>query len=398
MIKSSTTTQELRLQRPGQSPTTMDSLKTSFLPNLSMDTADVLNALYCPMCGQQCARHQQLAEHMQICHHASAGIMLHAPIIAPPPPPASLKIEYPCLSCDDKFTSAQELDEHNRIAHQPFLARCLSCGLYGISSTSLQEGSAGGQYKCMHCGAVCSAAALAGQQAYLEQQTSFIESTSSQSQEDDMEREREHQQHRQQQQLHHQQHAARVTPLNEDDDDEEEDDEELPPQLRHPPEVIVQLKVPPLTVKLPKNSDTEHPHVIIKQEPSNTSSNNSDANGNGNGNGNGIGNENICDRSGMESPDTPDSIPVYTIQQTGNASHTSVVVSASSTVPAALAAATGAIVNPNIVSSMIGGGNVPGVNSVANAKVRHKCPECPKTFKTPGTLAMHKKVHTGEAE
>lgn len=31
-------------------------------------------------------------------------------------------------------------------------------------------------------------------------------------------------------------------------------------------------------------------------------------------------------------------------------------------------------------------------------KIRHKCPDCPKTFKTPGTLAMHRKIHTGEAE
>uniref|UniRef100_A0A1A9VXT1 C2H2-type domain-containing protein n=1 Tax=Glossina austeni TaxID=7395 RepID=A0A1A9VXT1_GLOAU len=347
MLKSPSNAQELRLPRPEhtrtQSPATMDALKTSFLPNLSMDPAIVATAHFCPMCGQQFEGPQQATEHMHLCHGGlsvvtgvGGGSILLAPHHVSANPSDPIKIDYPCHSCDDKFSTEQELDEHHRLIHQApaFLTRCPACNFFGISATALQETS---EFKCVHCGSVCTAANLsASQPAYENHASDNMPAMTSQgmklSSHDLTQRQYQQQQvPLSQPQAPQQQQQTRDNRLND-----------------------VELKVPPLTVKLNKNVNSNsvmHPHVIIKQEP---------INGDGN------------DAS-------PTSVPVYTIQQTPSIT-TSVVVSTTQ----ATAATTINNTTPNTATNA--------------SKVRHKCPDCPKTFKTPSTLAMHRKVHTGEAE
>ncbi|XP_053957568.1 chorion transcription factor Cf2 isoform X1 [Anastrepha ludens] len=436
MLKSSSNAQELRLSRPettvppstvSSATSAMDTLKSSFLPNLAMDSGVITSASFCPMCGQQFERPQHAQEHMQLCHGISAGMIGGGSGIAgsgagvgglllggvpQPNVPVSdpMKIEYPCLSCEEKFCSAQELDEHHRIVHQTtaFLARCMACGIYGISSVTLHEGD---EFKCMHCGSVCTASNMtsAQQPPYMDQpeppqtpeempsippeEMNTIppeELTSRQNQQ----QQRQQQQQQQQQQHQHQQQQQQQQAVQSQQQQRPQQQPDLLDRQRQPqPDLLDQqqqqqqaqqtqsqpqqqqlqqnqqqqqqqstpLKVPPLTVKLNKgsNGNTEgHPHVIIKEEPLGISDGNGD-----------------IDQS---------SVPVYTIQQPVGA--TSVVVSTAAATAGALANETGTAA----------GSAAP--TTTLNNKVRHKCPECPKNFKTPGTLAMHRKIHTGEAD
>lgn len=82
---------------------------------------------------------------------------------------------------------------------------------------------------------------------------------------------------------------------------------------------------------------------------------------------------------------SPTSVPVYTIQQTSVGNSTgggsnSVTVTEGSN-------------NSNNLTS-----DTVNASGPRNSKIRHKCPDCTKTFKTMGTLATHRKIHTGEAE
>ncbi|XP_036328875.1 chorion transcription factor Cf2 isoform X1 [Rhagoletis pomonella] len=421
MLKSSSTAQELRLCRPTSTAqsssgtsagSAMDTLKSSFLPNLAMDGGVITSASFCPMCGQQFERPQHAQEHMQLCHGISAGMIgggggiggaggLLLGGVPQPNVPVSdpMKIEYPCLSCEEKFGSAQELDEHHRIVHQTtaFLARCMACGIYGISSVTLHEGD---EFKCMHCGSVCTASNMtaAQQPPYMDQpeppqtpeempsmppeEMNTIppeELNSRQNQQQQQQRQQQQQHQQQQQQQQQQQRQQQQQPDLLDRQRQPQPDlldqqrqqagqaqshaqtQQQAAQAQQNQQQQTQLKVPPLTVKLNKgsNGSTEgHPHVIIKEEPLGISDGNGDID--------------------------PAAVPVYTIQQPVGA--TSVVVSTASATAGALANATGTAAASSGASTTLGN------------KVRHKCPECPKTFKTPGTLAMHRKIHTGEAD
>ncbi|XP_039950815.1 chorion transcription factor Cf2 isoform X1 [Bactrocera tryoni] len=433
MLKSSSNAQELRLSRPESTVPqstitsaagTMDTLKTSFLPNLAMDGGVITSASFCPMCGQQFERPQHAQEHMQLCHGISAGMIGGGGVIGGggasvgvgglllsgvPQPNAPvtdpMKIEYPCMSCEEKFGSAQELDEHHRIIHQStaFLARCMACGIYGISSVTLHEGD---EFKCMHCGSVSTASNMTAPQQppYMDQpeppQTpeempsippeemntippDELNSRQNQQQQQRQQQVQQQQQHQQQVQQHQQQQQQHQQRQQQPDllegqrqpqpdlldqqqqqvqQQQQQQQQPTPPQANQQQQQATQLKVPPLTVKLNKNSNgnTEgHPHVIIKEEPLGISDGNGD----------------------IEQA----SVPVYTIQQPAGA--TSVVVST--------ATATGAA---NATGTTSAAGSTTAATPAAGNKVRHKCPECPKTFKTPGTLAMHRKIHTGEAD
>lgn len=356
MIKSPSNAQEIRLSRPehsrAQSPATMDALKTSFLPNLSMDPALVATSHFCPMCGQQFEGPQQATEHMHLCHgglSVVAGVGGGSILLAPHhlTTSDSIKIDFPCHSCDEKFSSEQDLDDHHRLVHQApaFLARCPACSFYGISASSLQEAN---EYKCLHCGSICTASALAASQPGYEPQTPDNMPSIAPHDMKLPNHELVQRQYQEQMLLAHQQQLQDQHHQTHHHDDEHED---------------VELRVPPITVKLNKNvngtATVMHPHVIIKTEP-----------------------------TSEDIEGSPTSVPVYTIQQT-SAAATSVVVSASHAAAAVLSNS-GVINNTTstITTAVTGGMN----------KIRHKCPDCPKTFKTPGTLAMHRKVHTGEAE
>uniref|UniRef100_A0A1I8P1E6 C2H2-type domain-containing protein n=1 Tax=Stomoxys calcitrans TaxID=35570 RepID=A0A1I8P1E6_STOCA len=398
MLKSPSNAQEIRLPRPeqhsrAQSPATMDALKTSFLPNLSMDPALVSTSHFCPMCGQQFEGPQQATEHMHLCHGGlsvvagvGGGSILLAPHHVSASVAESLKIDYPCHSCDDKFATEQDLDDHHRLVHQApsFLARCPACSFYGISAAALQGAN---EYKCIHCGSVCTASALAASQPgyepatpenmpsmaphdmklpghdliqrQYEEQVSILQQHQ-QEQEHLLQQHHQQQQQEQEHQLRQQEHQLRQQ---EQENHLQQQHQQQQQQSHHMDEnstqESVQLKVPPLTVKLNKSvngtATVIHPHVIIKEEPLN----------------------------GDCIEGSPTSVPVYTIQQTPGAA-TSVVVSSSHAPSAVLNHQASTITTTAIVGGV--------------AKVRHKCPDCPKTFKTPGTLAMHRKVHTGEAD
>ncbi|XP_068141578.1 chorion transcription factor Cf2 isoform X2 [Drosophila tropicalis] len=386
MIKSTTNIQEQRLPRPedqqqtSQTPThppphpppphpvpthqvaaviaNMDSLKTAFLPNLSMDP-NVLAPHYCPMCHQQFDRAQHATEHMQLCH----GLNLNPQGAITTLEAAQhqqqqqqqqqqqLKPSYPCSNCDEKYGSAVELDEHHRMSHQAtaFLARCIVCTIYGVNSATQNPN----EYKCSHCGSVCTAAMLAaGQQSFMEQQEAPVTP-------DDMPaiaprdmrltpEEQHHQQQQlqqQQQEQHHQAHQQHQQQQHQQDD---------------LTDAQVALKVPPLTVKLNKNSNNggaSHPQVIIKEEPLSLS----------------------------DSGDVVSSVPVYAIQANPGASGQPGGQPATAA-PGGPGATTSVLVSTQTVAADLA------------HKIRHKCPDCPKTFKTPGTLAMHRKIHTGEAD
>ncbi|KAM8716676.1 hypothetical protein ACLKA7_003535 [Drosophila subpalustris] len=415
MLKSSTNTQELRLPRPEehqqqpqqqQHPThqvaaviahnttstataaaaastittsnsnnngnsiNMDTLKTAFLPNLSMDP-NVISPHYCPMCHQQFERPQHAAEHMQLCH----GLTLNAQgAIATleqqqQQQQQQLKpLSYACANCDDKFGSALEVDEHHRLTHQAtaFLARCIVCSIYGVNSVTQNPN----EYKCSHCGAVCTAAMLAaGQQTFMEHQEAPVtpddlpaiaprdmrltpeeqqhQQQQQQQQQLQQEQQLQQQQQQQQQQEHHHQQLDQQQQQQQEQQQRQRElqDQQHQDDLSDPGT----LKVPPLTVKLLKNGNgatVTHPQVIIKEEPLSLS----------------------------DSGDVVSAVPVYAIQanpgvQPGTPGATTSVLVSTQTVPADLA-----------------------------HKIRHKCPDCPKTFKTPGTLAMHRKIHTGEAD
>lgn len=367
MLKSPSNAQEIRLSRSeqqsrAQSPATMEALKTSFLPNLSMDSTIVATTHFCPMCGQQFESPLQATEHMHLCHGglsvvAGVGGVLLTPHHVSAGVGDTLKIDYPCHNCDDKFSSEQDLEEHHRLVHQPpaFLARCPACSFYGISAAALQESA---EYKCVHCGSVCTASALtASQPSYDPQTPDNMPSMAPQDMKlpahDNIERQYLQQQLQQQEE---QQQIEMLQQQSSSHSDEGLDDGGGGGSQQVP------LKVPPLTVKLNKNingsSSVMHPHVIIKEEPLN----------------------------GDCAEGSPTSVPVYTIHQASGVG-TSVVVSAASTQ---------VICNNNEVSAGLGNLTTTIVGGVS--KIRHKCPDCPKTFKTPGTLAMHHKVHTGEAE
>ncbi|KAH8271989.1 hypothetical protein KR044_012818 [Drosophila immigrans] len=349
----------------------MDTLKTAFLPNLSMDQ-NVLSH-YCPMCHQQFERAQHAADHMQLCHGIS--LQTHEAITTleqqqhQQQQQQQLKsLSYPCANCDDKFGSALEVDEHHRLTHQAtaFLARCMVCSIYGVNSITQNPN----EYKCSHCGAVCTAAMLAaGQQAFMEHQEAPVTPddlpaiaprdmrlTPEEQQHQQQQQLQQEQQLQQQQEQHHHQQLEQQQLEQQQQHQEQQRQRELQEQ-QHQDDLSNPgtQKVPPLTVKLLKNGNgatVTHPQVIIKEEPLSLS----------------------------DSGDVVNAVPVYAIQANpvgqpgttattaGGAGATSVLVS-TQTVPADLA-----------------------------HKIRHKCPDCPKTFKTPGTLAMHRKIHTGEAD
>ncbi|XP_052853551.1 chorion transcription factor Cf2 isoform X2 [Drosophila gunungcola] len=389
MIKSTTNPQEQRLPRPEDQPhpppppssttaapatpthqvatviANMDTLKTAFLPNLSMDPNVHVTAHYCPMCHQQFERAQHAAEHMQLCH----GITLNAQgAIASTlegghpsqgPPQQHLKPSHACFNCDEKFGNTVDLDEHHRLVHQAsaFLARCLMCSIYGIHSATQQPN----EYKCTQCGSICTTAMLAaGQQGFMEQQEAPVtpDDQLPAMAPRDM-RLTPEEQHHQQQQLqaehHHHQQQQQQQELLEQQQRELQEQAQQQQQVHHHQQQDqdlagdqVALKVPPLTVKLNKNANgggaiVAHPQVIIKEEPLSLS----------------------------DSGDVVNSVPVYAIQ-------------ANPGVPA-----------PAGSGVLVGTQTVPA--DLAH-KIRHKCPDCPKTFKTPGTLAMHRKIHTGEAD
>ncbi|XP_034099431.1 chorion transcription factor Cf2 isoform X4 [Drosophila albomicans] len=347
----------------------MDTLKTAFLPNLSMDQNVISH--YCPMCHQQFERAQHAADHMQLCHGIS--LQTHETITTleqqqqqhQQQQQQQLKsLSYPCANCDDKFGSALEVDEHHRLTHQAtaFLARCMVCSIYGVNSITQNPN----EYKCTHCGAVCTAAMLAaGQQTFMEHQEAPVtpddlpaiaprdmrltpeEQQHQQQQQLQQEQQLQQQQQQQQEQHHHQQ-------LEQQQQQEQQQRQRELQEQQHQDDLSNPgtQKVPPLTVKLLKNGNgatVTHPQVIIKEEPLSLS----------------------------DSGDVVNAVPVYAIQanpvgqqQPGAAAGaTSSVLVSTQTVPADLA-----------------------------HKIRHKCPDCPKTFKTPGTLAMHRKIHTGEAD
>ncbi|XP_030382817.1 chorion transcription factor Cf2 isoform X2 [Scaptodrosophila lebanonensis] len=375
MIKSTTNTQELRLPRPDeqqpppqqpahqQLPTvianvaagspaatahTMDTLKTAFLPNLSMDP-NVISTHYCPMCHQQFERAQHAAEHMHLCHGIALNTQGSITTLeaAQQQQQQHLKPSYPCNNCDEKFVSAQQLDEHYRMAHQApaFLARCIVCSVYGVNSATQNPD----EYKCAHCGSLCTAAMLAaGQQAFMEQQEApvtpdempAIAPRDMRLTPEEQHHQQQQQQLQQEQQHHHQQQQQEL--LEHQQRDQQQDDLS---------DATAQgaLKVPPLTVKLNKNGNggtVTHPQVIIKEEPLSLS----------------------------DSGDV-NSVPAYAIQANPAVQP-----------PTSGATATSVLVSPQT-----------GASDQAH-KIRHKCPDCPKTFKTPGTLAMHRKIHTGEAD
>ncbi|XP_017030314.1 chorion transcription factor Cf2 isoform X2 [Drosophila kikkawai] len=396
MIKSTTNPQEQRLPRPEDqqqqqpqpphppqppsAPATpthqvaavianMDTLKTAFLPNLSMDPNVHVAPHYCPMCHQQFERAQHAAEHMQLCH----GITLNAQGAITTLEAAQqqlqqqqqqqqqqqLKPSHACFNCDEKFGSAVELDEHHRLAHQTtaFLARCLMCSIYGVHSATQQPN----EFKCSQCGSVCTTAMLAaGQQSFMDQQQEAAVTPDDQlpaMAPRDMRltpEEQHHQQQLQAEQHHHQQQQQQQQQQQELLEQQQQAQHQ---QVQHHQDQDlaggdqVALKVPPLTVKLNKNGANgsggaivAHPQVIIKEEPLSLS----------------------------DSGDVGNAVPVYAIQANPGVTApgaTSTVLVGTQTVPADLA-----------------------------HKIRHKCPDCPKTFKTPGTLAMHRKIHTGEAD
>lgn len=281
MIKSS---QEpgFRLRPNETTIAAVDTLKTSFLPNLSID------AHFCPMCGQSFPRQNILTEHMHACHPSE---MLFAA--------SSLnRIEYPCLSCDEKFTSGTELDEHNRVAHQAFrFTRCVSCGLYGITTID-------GDYKCVHCGNTCGVSPAAnmsgvGQPVYLEQPPM-------------------------QQQNYP---PPPQTQLAEEDEDADID---------------IMPKVPPLTIRLSKIKEEA---VDAKDDVS----------------------------SVIQENPSPYSLPPRMLDDND-------------------------VKTPVTVGGQQVLNNAQTQQVTVNNKIRHKCPECPRTFKTQGTLAMHRKIHSGEAD
>ncbi|KMY88149.1 uncharacterized protein Dsimw501_GD22683, isoform A [Drosophila simulans] len=340
----------------------MDTLKTAFLPNLSMDPNVHVSPHYCPMCHQQFERPQHVADHMQLCH----GITLNAQgAIATldgghPQAQQHPKLSHPCFNCDEKFGNAVDLDEHHRLAHQTsaFLARCLICSIYGIHSATQQPN----EYKCTQCGSICTTAMLAaGQQGFMEQQEAAVTpddqlpamaprdmrlTPEEQHHQQQLQAEHHHQQQHQQQQQQQQQELL-------EQQQREMQEQAQQQQVHHHQQDQdlagdqVSLKVPPLTVKLNKNANggtiVAHPQVIIKEEPLSLS----------------------------DSGDVVNSVPVYAIQ-------------ANPGVPA-----------PASSGVLVGTQTVPA--DLAH-KIRHKCPDCPKTFKTPGTLAMHRKIHTGEAD
>ncbi|XP_037958290.1 chorion transcription factor Cf2 isoform X2 [Teleopsis dalmanni] len=353
MLKSSSNTQELRLPRTEHNGSALlsnlDTLKTSFLPDLSnnMETNNIISTStqFCPMCAQHVER-QHAAEHIQQCHGIITG---NSGIIMPPNlqnvEANSSKIDYTCHSCDEKFLTAQEFDEHNRIVHQAttFVARCLACGMYGVSTISPQEND---EYKCLHCSSICNAASLGiAQNAYIGQQTerqNANEVPSIQTVDINSLSRTEAQRH-QAQTLLQQQDPLHI-PIQQPQLQQQQHQQERKSDER---QEEIQRKVPPLTVKLNKNNGIgdPYPHVVVKQEPVSVSDNGSDG--------------------------ASTSIPVFTIQQPAN------------------------IGSPTNTSAIIGDGLT---TVVSGNKVRHKCADCPKTFKTPGTLAMHRKVHTGEAD
>jgi len=342
----------------------MDTLKTAFLPNLSMDPNVHVSPHYCPMCHQQFERPQHVADHMQLCH----GITLNAQgAIATldgghPQAQQHPKLSHPCFNCDEKFGNAVDLDEHHRLAHQTpaFLSRCLMCSIYGIHSATQQPN----EYKCTQCGSICTTAMLAaGQQGFMEQQEAAVTpddqlpamaprdmrlTPEEQHHQQQLQAEHHHQQQHQQQQQQQQQQQELL-----EQQQREMQEQAQQQQVHHHQQDQdlagdqVALKVPPLTVKLNKNANggaiVSHPQVIIKEEPLSLS----------------------------DSGDVVNSVPVYAIQ-------------ANPGVPA-----------PASSGVLVGTQTVPA--DLAH-KIRHKCPDCPKTFKTPGTLAMHRKIHTGEAE
>ncbi|XP_026835427.1 chorion transcription factor Cf2 isoform X4 [Drosophila erecta] len=338
----------------------MDTLKTAFLPNLSMDPNVHVSPHYCPMCHQQFERPQHVADHMQLCH----GITLNAQgAIATldgghPQAQQHPKLSHPCFNCDEKFGNAVDLDEHHRLAHQTsaFLARCLICSIYGIHSATQQPN----EYKCTQCGSICTTAMLAaGQQGFMEQQEAAVtpddqlpsmaprdmrltpeEQHHQQQLQAEHHHQQQHQQQQQQQELLEQQQREMQEQAQQQQVHHHQQDQDLAGDQ-------VALKVPPLTVKLNKNANggaiVAHPQVIIKEEPLSLS----------------------------DSGDVVNSVPVYAIQ-------------ANPGVPAP--ASSGVLVGTQTVAADLA------------HKIRHKCPDCPKTFKTPGTLAMHRKIHTGEAD
>ncbi|XP_044315973.1 chorion transcription factor Cf2 isoform X2 [Drosophila rhopaloa] len=353
MIKSTTNPQEQRLPRPEDqshppppppsstaAPATpthqvatvianMDTLKTAFLPNLSMDPNVHVTPHYCPMCHQQFERAQHAAEHMQLCH----GIALNAQgAIATlegghPQAQQHLKPSHACFNCDEKFGNAVDLDEHHRLVHQTsaYLARCLMCSIYGIHSATQQPN----EYKCTQCGSICTTAMLAaGQQGFMEQQEAAVtpDDQLPAMAPRDMRLTPEEQHHQQQLQAEHhhqQQHQQEL----------------LEQQQRELQEQAQQQQVH----HHQQDQDLAGDQVIIKEEPLSLS----------------------------DSGDVVNSVPVYAIQ-------------ANPGVPA-----------PASSGVLVGTQTVPA--DLAH-KIRHKCPDCPKTFKTPGTLAMHRKIHTGEAD
>ncbi|KPU74372.1 uncharacterized protein Dana_GF21550, isoform B [Drosophila ananassae] len=341
-----------------QSTAAMDTLKTAFLPNLSMDPNVHVNPHYCPMCHQQFERAQHAAEHMQLCHgitiNAQGAITtLEAAQQHQQQQQQQLKPPtHACFNCDEKFGNAVELDEHHRLAHQAsaFLARCLVCSIYCVHSATPQPN----EYKCGQCGSVCTTAMLAaGQQSFMEQQEAQVtpdEQLPAMAPRD-MRLTPEEQHHQQQLQAehHHQQHHQQQQ---QELLDQQQRELQEQAQLQHHQDQDlagdqVALKVPPLTVKLNKNANgaaiVAHPQVIIKEEPLSLS----------------------------DSGDVVNAVPVYAIQ------------------------ANPGVTAPTTSSVLVGTQTVPA--DLAH-KIRHKCPDCPKTFKTPGTLAMHRKIHTGEAD
>lgn len=317
----------------------MEALKTSFLPNLSIESTVVSNGHFCSMCGEQFEGSQQAIEHMHLCHgglSAVTGVSGDNIIVSSHNVNSNtsnhMKIDYSCHSCDEKFSSIQDLEEHLRLIHQNSteIARCPACNFYGMTANSLQEPD---EFKCSNCGAECTSTSLTSSEVRsFHSRTSESSRTSlpghSMKMRSQTINQYEQGTHNRQQQQTQQQHQQQ--------------------QRRKVHERNGLLKVPPLTVKLNKNTNSNSPmnsHVTIKQEPSNG--------------------------DGVDAPS------IYSIHQAPYAV-SDVVISTTQT-----------------HASNIGTTNAAG--GIVN-KVRHKCPNCSKTFKSLGTLAMHRKIHTGEAE
>lgn len=137
LVSSSATTTSTSTPPRQQLPTShlaslhhgMDSLKTSFLPNLSIEAGGVPGGTnnnnnsssnsnlthYCPMCGQQFERAQHAAEHIQLCHGVAATAGGNMLLSSGSLSTAAAIEQHVCLSCDDKFATAAELDEHYRL-------------------------------------------------------------------------------------------------------------------------------------------------------------------------------------------------------------------------------------------------------------------------------------------